>query len=253
MDARVASLFRYPVKGLSGESLDLVSLAEGGTFPADRAYAIENGPSGFDAAAPAFLPKQHFLMLMRNGNLAALATRYDDASQTLEIRRDGKVVAQGCLASASGRAAIEAFFAGYSEGELRGPPRVLQSPGHTFADCGMKVVSLINLASVEELAGHVGAAVHPLRFRGNLYAEGLPAWREFDFLGRRIAIGGVAFEAIERINRCAATNVNPTTAARDMAIPRTLLQVYGHPDCGIYLRAVEGGEIRPGDPIKLLD
>jgi uncharacterized protein YcbX len=253
MTARIASLYRYPVKGLSGESLEHVVMSQGGTFPNDRAYAIENGPSGFDAAAPAFLSKQHFLMLMRNGSLAALATRYDDDAETLEIRQDGRLLAEGRLTTENGRAAIEAFFAGYSSGELRGAPRVLRAPGHTFADCGMKVVSLINLASLEELAGHVGAAIHPLRFRANLYAEGLPAWREFDFLGKRIRIGGVTFEGIKRISRCAATNVDPVTAARDLAIPRTLLQAYGHPDCGVYLRAVAGGELAPGDPIALLD
>jgi uncharacterized protein YcbX len=50
--AQIASIYRYPVKGLSPEPLPRVALGVGQTLPADRRYAIENGPSGFDAAAP---------------------------------------------------------------------------------------------------------------------------------------------------------------------------------------------------------
>ena len=46
--AQIASLYRYPVKGLTPEPLPRVALGIGQTLPADRRYAIENGPSGFD-------------------------------------------------------------------------------------------------------------------------------------------------------------------------------------------------------------
>src|SRR4051794_28335798 len=49
---KITGLYRYPVKGLSPEALEQVELSPGGTFPHDRRYAIENGPSGFDEAAP---------------------------------------------------------------------------------------------------------------------------------------------------------------------------------------------------------
>ena len=62
--ATLRSIYRYPVKGLSPESLDATSLAIGKTVAADRMYAIENGPSGFDPDAPAYFPKMRFLMLM---------------------------------------------------------------------------------------------------------------------------------------------------------------------------------------------
>ena len=35
----------------------------------------------------------------------------------------------------------------------------------------------------------MGAPVHPLRFRANLYVDGWPAWHEFDLLGQELAIG----------------------------------------------------------------
>src|SRR5215212_8215112 len=49
--ADLFAIYRYPVKGLSAEALPRTRLAPGQTIPADRRYAIENGPSGFDPAA----------------------------------------------------------------------------------------------------------------------------------------------------------------------------------------------------------
>ena len=70
--ATIRAIYRYPVKGLSAERLSATALAPGGTLAGDRRYAIENGPSGFDPAAAAYLPKQRFLMLMKNERLAQL-------------------------------------------------------------------------------------------------------------------------------------------------------------------------------------
>lgn len=247
----IAALYRYPVKGLSPEPLERVSLQAGGTFPGDRAFAIENGPSGFDPAEPAYFPKARFLMLMRNERLAALATRYDGATNVLSVHRAGTVVAEGDLSEEAGRHAIAAFFQAYLGEEMRGAARILTAPGHSFSDVAMKCVSLINLASVRDLERHVGAPVHPLRFRGNLYVEDLPAWSEATWVGRHIVIGGVTFAAVKRITRCAATNVDPETGIRDLSIPRTLLEAYGHDECGVYLKAVAPGEIALGDGIGL--
>src|SRR3954447_25460971 len=106
----IASLHRYPVKGLSPEPLARAALRAGQTLAADRRYAIENGPSGFDPAAPQFLPKSKFLMLMRNERLAALHTRYDDHSHVLSIRADGAEAVRGDLETREGRSAIEQYF-----------------------------------------------------------------------------------------------------------------------------------------------
>jgi uncharacterized protein YcbX len=249
--ARIAALYRYPVKGLTPEPLQSVRLTPGETFPNDRAYAIENGASGFDPAVPRHLPKANFLMLMRNERLASLDARFDDATASLTLRRDGQVVAEGSLATEEGRRAIEAFFDLFAADELRGPAKVLHVPGFSFSDVAAKVVSLINLESVRDLGKRLGTEVNPLRFRGNILVEGLPAWAELDLVGKRVMIRDVVLEGFDRIVRCAATNVNPETAARDLAIPRSLMELYGHGDCGAYLRVVGGGELRVGAELTL--
>ena len=245
----IHAIYRYPVKGLSPERLDRVALAGRETLPGDRAYAIENGPTGFDPAKPKYQPKSQYLELMRNERLALLRTRFEEVSHTLVIDYNGGEAARGDLQTPQGRAVIERFFADFCADELRGPPEVLHAPGFSFSDVAKKVVSIINLASVGEIENTVGVPVDPLRFRGNVYVSGWPAWREFDLLGQEFALGSARLKAVKRIVRCAATNVDPQTAVRDLAIPQTLLQQFGHADCGVYAEVVGAGEIAKGDAV----
>ena len=250
-NAIIDAIYRYPVKGLSPEPLARTQLQVMETLPADRLYAIENGPSGFEPAAPRHQPKQRYLMLMRNERLARLRTRFYDTSHTLTIEMEGREAARGDLRTSEGRAAIEAFFAGFCADELRGPPRVLHAPGFSFSDVARKVVSIINLASVAAIEDVVGRPVHPLRFRGNVYVTGWPAWREFDFVGQEITVARRArLRVIKRIVRCAATNVDPDIGIRDLSIPDTLMRSFGHADCGVYGEVVEGGDIAVGDELS---
>jgi MOSC domain-containing protein len=247
--AQIASLYRYPVKGLSAEPLPRVALRIGETLPADRRYAIENGPSGFDPAVPVWMPKSYFLMLMRDERLAGLRSHFDDHSNLLTIRENDVVVARGDLESAEGRAAIEAFFATHFAGELKGPPKVISGGGHSFSDVARKVLSIINLGSVAAIQTMVGLPVHPLRFRANLYVSGWPTWHEFELLGQTLAIGDARLKVTKRISRCAAINVDPETAARDLDLPPTMMRRLGHTDCGIYAEVTAGGTIGVGDAV----
>lgn len=247
--ASIQSIYRYPVKGLSPQKLARVGLAVGQTLPADRLYAIENGPSGFDPVAPAYFPKQRFLMLMRNERLAALRTDYDEQTHTLTIEAGGREAVRGDLRIREGRLAIEAFFRRYMPDELQGPPKVLFGEGHSFSDVAKKVVSIINLASVAAVESAIGAPVDPLRFRGNIYVQGWPAWHEFDLLDAELAIGRGRLKPVKRIKRCAATEVDPATGIRDLKIPQTLMQHFGHADCGVYAEVVAAGDVAAGDTI----
>jgi uncharacterized protein YcbX len=251
MNARIDAIYRYPVKGLSPQKLDRTTLSPGATVPADRLYAIENGPSGFDPAAPKYFPKQRFLMLMRNERLAALRTDYDEATHTLSIDAEGREAVRADLRTQEGRLAVEAFFRRFMPHELRGPPKVLHGQNHSFSDVAKKVVSFINLASVAAVETAVGAPVDPLRFRGNVHVAGWPAWREFELMGRVLEIGTTRLKVVKRIVRCAATDVDPVTGIRDLTIPKTLQQTFKHADCGIYAEVIGGGDMAAGDAITV--
>jgi uncharacterized protein len=251
MMAQIVSLFRYPVKGLSPELLDSAALTTEAHFPGDRLFAIENGPSGFDPRAAEHFPKIKFLMLMRHERLARLKTQFDDATNVLSIRQGGHVVAAGDVTTEQGRAAIERHFATAFADELRGTPKLLTAPpGFRFMDSRSGYLSIIDLASVHAIAKAAGRErIDPLRFRANVYVEGLGAWGEFDLIGRRIKLGAATLEITKRIDRCAATDVDPSTGIRDLRMVELLEQNFGHHDCGVYARVIDGGDVKKGDPL----
>jgi uncharacterized protein YcbX len=244
--AELKALYRYPIKGLTPERLERVALTAGETVPFDRAYAIENGPGRFDADNPRHLPKINFLMLMRDERLATLRSNFDEASETLTILRDGKQVARGQLNSRLGRQLIEQFIAGYMKSELRGAPRIVHAPGHSFSDVSVKCVHIVNMASVRDFERTLGRPVDPLRFRANLYIDGIPAWAELRWLDKELQVGPAKLGVFARTQRCEATNVDPMTGARDMAIPASLQRSLGHSDFGVYAKVLTGGELVQG-------
>lgn len=249
MASELLHILRYPVKGLTAEALSSVAVEAEATLPFDRLYAIENGRGHFNIADPGHVSKLNFVMLAKNEQLASLGTRFDDATHTLIITKGDIEVARGDLRSEAGRAAIEDFYQSFFGDALRGAPRVVSADGHAFTDVEPKCVHLINLTSLRDLEGKVGATLNPLRFRPNLIVDGLPAWSEFDLVGKRLRIGDVALEVFKRTERCAATNVDPVTAVRDHKIPSFLSRTYGHTDFGVYARFVTGGTLRVGDRV----
>lgn len=245
----IEAVYRYPVKAMSPETLTRVRLDAGQTMPFDRAYAVENGPGRFDPDHPRHLPKVTFLTLMRDERLATLETAFDETTETLTVYRGGKQVSRGQLTTKLGRSMIEQFLAAYLKAELRGAPRIVCAPGHSFSDVAAKCLHIVNLASLRDLERAAGRPVHPLRFRPNIVFDGLPAWSEFNWVGQEFDLGGARMRGLDRTQRCAATNVDPKSGARDLAIPSVLERTWGHADFGIYASVVSPGDVAAGDRI----
>jgi len=260
MTAQIVSIYRYPVKGLSAEQLTSVALTRGQGLPHDRRFAIARGTIAFDPAHPVWMPKTNFYMLMRDASLARLQTRFDEQSGMLSVSRDGSEVARADITSPSGRADMEEFFAAFLGDDARdAAPRITEAPGHMFGDASRKegastdkYVSLIGMASIGELETRTARSVDPIRFRANLYLEGTAPWDEFTWVGRTISVGEARLRVLSPITRCAATQVNPLTAERDMNVPKALQQSFGHIHMGIYAEVTEGAEIRLGDSITAI-
>jgi uncharacterized protein YcbX len=253
---QITSLVHYPVKGLSGQPLPEVTLSPGQGFPFDRMFGFARAGSGFDPEAPAPMPKDRFLMLMRDERLAGLASHFDPLTRVLELRVQGRRVHHADLSTPEGCSDTEAFFARMFDLAPDKMPRFVHAAPHRFTDVSvvstdlMNAVSLINLDSIAELEARTGAAIAPERFRANIYFRGWPAFSELPLEGREIAIGSARARVTLRTRRCAATEVNPATARRDLPIPRLLHQHYGHSDMGIYAELMTGAVIHPGDSVS---
>ncbi len=249
----VASIHRYPVKGLSPEPLSKAELAAGRFFPGDRMLAFENGPSSFDPAHPAYQPKTRFLMLMKNARLAEIASRYDDALHTLVLSHRGVERAQGDVRTPEGRLPLESFLQDFCAGETRGPVRLLQAPdGFRFTDSIRSgFVSILNLASVRDLESRMGEALDPLRFRANIAVEGWDPWSEESLPGKRLRIGGAELRVLKTIDRCLATHVDPHTGVRDRDVVGALRESFGRMTCGVYASVKLGGQVALRDAVDV--
>jgi uncharacterized protein YcbX len=254
--AHVTALYRYPVKGLSAEPLPVLGLSQAAGLAHDREYALALGTTTFDPQAPEPLDKGYFLMLRNHTTLAALSTRFEPKTGWLTVVRDGQDVLRADLSTEEGRDAVERFFEDYIGPAAKGRPRLVRADGHKFTDGSvispafMRAVSFVNLASVRALEERNGGSLHPLRFRANIYADGLAPWSELDWVGQEIDIGGLRFRALARTPRCAAVDVDPVTAERDTTLPRDLKRHFGHVDLGIYLEVLGDGEVRTGDRVS---
>jgi len=252
MEARIAALYRHPVKGFTPERLDTVDLVAGACFPCDRLYAVEDGPSGFDPAAPDHISKMKFTVLAKIPAVAKARTAYDEATGVFRCAAEGRPDFAGDLRTDAGRAGLEAWLTDLLGDDIRGPLRVVEGPGgHRFMDSRSGFVSIVNLASVRDIEARLGVPVDPLRFRANLYVEGWPAWAENAWTGRAMTVGGAVAEVLKPIVRCAAIHVDPVTAERDIEMVKALFDLYGHMFCGIYLNVTESGRVAEGDLLTL--
>jgi uncharacterized protein YcbX len=194
---------------------------------------------------------------VRNPKLAALHCAFDPTGTKITVADPDPETSEGRLddadlTTAEGRAALARLvLQAMGETQTRGSVRVAEAPGAWFADVPEPYVSIQNTASLRDIGAKMGipAPLDWRRLRGNLLVDGFDAWAEMNWIGARLQIGGAILEVAEIIGRCAATHVNPDTAEADLDLLSGLRGHYGHTQCGVYARVIEGGTIRLGDSV----
>ena len=252
MMGRIAALYRHPIKGFTPERLDAARLSPGEAFPGDRLWVVEDGPSGFDAAHPGFIPKTRFAVLHKIPDVARAKTNWDPETGVVSASAEGAPTIEVRLSEPSGRADFAAWLTELLGAAARGPLRVLEGEGWRFLDNPAGHVSILNLESVRDLSARLGRPVDPRRFRANVHVEGWPAWAENGWVDREVMLGPVRLKVVKTITRCAAPDVNPDAAVRDMQVTEALNRFYGHILCGIYAQVAVGGEIAPSQTARLI-
>ncbi|WP_432543242.1 MOSC domain-containing protein [Kineococcus sp. SYSU DK002] len=255
MSAHVDGLFVYPVKGMSAQPLDRVGLTAGRGVPHDRTLALARPGGAYVPGMRHGVSKREYFVLVAEERLAALSTHLDTATGVFTVDVRGHRVLTADLGTEEGLAAVRAFYARVLDLPPGTEPVVARDEGRRFTDTAhagdeeMEYVSVVNLASVRDLAERVGAPVDPLRFRGNVHVEGLEPWAEFDLVGREFTLGGVRVRGATTTVRCAATEVEPGTGRRDLPVPQLLSRTYGHEVVGFYVQVLSDGELAVGDGV----
>jgi uncharacterized protein YcbX len=259
---RVAALYRYPVKGFTPERAESLQVLPDGRIAGDRVlgFRFASTPEADDA----WSSKHGMVVLVNTPGLARLDTRYDDATERLSLSVDGKTLAEDGL-TPQGRKrlcdAVTEYVMALDENPLSERPDHLPlrlvGDGHTsrYQDRAGGFVTLHARSSVEALGGAFDdSGLDERRFRHNIAIEGVEAFAEQDWGGRKVRIGEVEFEVSLPVVRCLATHANPITGERDREILKTLPKVWGggDPILGIAMTAQGTGRISLGDAVEVL-
>jgi len=198
--------------------------------------------------------------------LARLHIRFEEEALRLRISLGGSVLVNEVLNN-EGRKRIAGAVADYvlklDENPLSGHPERLPlrvvgngiTPRYHDAEAGQ--VTLHGRSSLHALAATFrDAEVSELRFRSNIAVDGLGAWEEQSWVGRKVRIGTVDFDVVKPKLRCLATHANPKTGERDLPILTTLTRVFGQEQPTFAVAMVPshgGGRIHAGDEVSLVD
>ena len=113
-------------------------------------------------------------------------------------------------------------------------------------------VSLLNIQSINDFQKKIDKKVEISRFRGNICIDGIKPWKEREWIGKTIKINNISFKVEKNIPRCVAINLKPTTDDNSLNLLQSLKKNYNHFEMGIYLTALDSGEINLGDKVKII-
>ena len=111
-------------------------------------------------------------------------------------------------------------------------------------------VSLLNIHSINDFQKKIDKEIEPSIFRGNICIEGIEPWKEREWIGKIIKINNVSFKVEKNIPRCVAINLKPQTDDNSFNLLQLLKKTYNHFDMGIYLTALDGGDISIGNQVS---
>ncbi|PTW40830.1 MOSC domain-containing protein [Rhodovulum kholense] len=248
MTARLARIYRHPIKGHGAEALEAVDLEAGRTLPWDRTWAVAHEASRTDGTG--WAPCAHFSRGAKAPQLMAIGARLDEAAGQVTLTHPDRP--DLTFSPDNEGAALIDWVRPLMPGDRAASTRIVRAPGRGMTDSAFPSISLLGLASLAALSDRVGQNLSPLRFRGNFWIEGLAPFAEFDWVGQKLRLGRAVIEVRERITRCLATAANPETGERDADTLGALQAGWGHKQFGVYAEVIEGGRVALGDAVEAL-
>lgn len=246
----LTDIYRFPVKSFGEEALESADLQAGRPFPGDRRFALAHG----DAEAPSgWGHPNNFINQCHVPRMVQIKTALNEVTGELTASHPDLGELTVVPSTPEGSAMLCSWAAPLVDGTTRGTPVTVWQGGEiAFTDFAETHISLANRASLRALEQRVGKTLQDIRFRMNLWMDGPAAWSELDWVDREVEIGAARLRIVARDKRCNATNANPATGMRDTQIPALLHKDFGHMDFGLYAQVVQSGQVKRGDPVRLI-
>ena len=251
MSGVLKDIWRHPLKSHGRENLQSVKLSVGQSLPWDRHWAVAHDSAKKDVDIDGWMSCLNFSRGSKAPELMAINASFDDEVKELrlthpkigtikfkqDIKQDQKKFIEWVTPICPKDRAL--------------PSAIYELPGRGFTDTPYASISLNNHSSNRALGQILGVELSPLRWRGNLWFEGLAPWEEFDWIGKNLRIGTVELFVEERIERCLATTANTVSGIRDVDTLKAL-NSRGHQDFGVYAIIKKSGILALGDKVEIL-
>ncbi len=248
MTGRLAHIFRHPIKAHGREALASVVLSAGECLPWDRRWAVAHEAAQISEG---WNNCNSFLRGVKTPQLMAMEARFDEALAEISLFHPklGSLTVRPDVNEDAAR--LIDWLRPLILAERAQPAKVVRFDGG-MTDSDYPTVSILSLSSLVDLSQKMGMDLSIHRFRANFWIDGTAPWTEFDWIGKRLAIGHSVLEVTEPIGRCRATCVNPATGEVEGETLSALSQAFGHTNFGIFARVVQGGTVAVGDMWSLV-
>jgi hypothetical protein len=256
--ARVAALWRFPVKSLQGEAAPTLAIGPTGV-DGDRAWAILDPATGRALSAktvPALLEASaasvagEVRVTLPGGTTLVAGEPGADATLSAWLGRPVTLVAAEAEAGGEPVSYDMAFDPPDDEGEVVAIPM----PPDRFVD--LTPVHLLTTGSLATAAGaYPGGDWDVRRFRPNVLVEAAGGeYPEDAWVGRDLAVGDARLHVAQRTVRCALPlRAQPALAGagplpRDVEVFRTLARIHDN-HLGVYAEVAAPGTVAVGDAV----
>ncbi|CTQ33891.1 MOSC domain-containing protein [Jannaschia rubra] len=238
---RLAEIWRHPIKAHGREPVAAFDIAPGGTIPFDRLWAVAHEAARLDGDH--WVPCANFNRGAKTPALMAITARMGDGAVTLSHPDRPDLAFDP---DEDNRPFLD-WIAPLTDPARAAPSGIVRAAARGFTDTAFPSISLGNMSTHDAVAARIGRPLSRHRWRANLWVDGLPAWAEFDWVGRDLTLGTARFRVEQRITRCRATMANPDTGKVDADTLGELEAGWGHRDFGVYLTCIAPGRVALGD------
>ncbi len=241
MGSTVAELWRYPVKSMSGERLDVAEIDEWG-IRGDRQWAVVDLDTGYGLTAKR-VPELLFAMASLSGDDVAIALPDGTTTTGSGATTDDALSAWLGRAVTLRRATVDraATYEIAADFEAEDSSELLHwsGPAGTFHDSTRTRVSIVAAAEIRDWA--------PRRFRMNVLISGPGS---ADLIGRTVGLGSAMLEVVKPVDRCVlTTRAQPGGVERDLDVLRTINREMAG-ELGVGAMVIAAGRVAVGDELR---
>ena len=260
MSATISSINYCPVKSVSFQTIEKCEIKKNIGIIGDRVFAFakdldQEQAKLFEKSPDERKGKWNKVLTLKNSP-ALNKYNFLFKNKKLTLTLKDKEILSIDINQSSEREALSNKISEL-ESTLKQPITLMKNDDFPFFDTSIskKVdfvnsVSLLNIQSINDFEKKTNKKIEASIFRGNICINGVEPWKERDWVGKIIKINNVSFKVEKNIPRCVAINLKPKSDDNSFNLLQLLKKTYNHFDMGIYLTALDGGDISIGNRVS---